>query len=133
MNRVYIRCVDGVTRTWRITPLTRLLLKMRAGWFTARGGRYHIDPTKYERFGYRRMFPTLYLVEKYDWRAFYHEGNPEPFALTAPEPSDVSAQVLESVTEAAFLRGLLPQPVPWIVIAIIVALVGVMALGAFAV
>ena len=130
MNRIYVRCLDGVLRTWKVTLLNRWALKMRGGWFTVRGGRYHIDPAKYERRAFRPMFPHFRLIEKYEWVSFYHEGHEEPFRLTEPSETKGNARNIQDVTEAAYARNLMPSPVPWVMVIIILAMfLGLGALG----
>jgi len=130
MNRIYVRCLDGVTRVWKVTLLTKWFLKMRGGWFTVRGARYHIDPEKYERHAYRPIFPTLRLVEKYRWASYYHEGHEEPFKLSAPMDVKGNARNIQAVTEAAYARNLMPSPVPWVMVIIILGMfIGLGALG----
>jgi len=42
--------------------------------------------------------------------------------------SPLDARAIENVTEAAFLRSLLPQPIPWVLILVIVAVVAVLGI-----
>src|SRR3989304_5292809 len=129
MKRVYMLCRDGIVRTWRRNPLVDLVWKVKAGWFTLRGGRYHIDPTKYVLKSYRSPI-TLLLLESTELALAYREGEPEPVTLFSEreESSPLDARAIENVTEAGFLRSLLPQPLPRVRLLLIVAFVAVLGI-----
>src|SRR3970282_276853 len=127
MKRVYMLCRDGIVRTWRRNPLVDLVWKVKAGWFTLRGGRCHIAPTKYVLKSYRSPI-TLLLLESTELALAYREGEPEPVTLFSEreESSPHAARARENVPKAACLRSLLPQPIPWVLILVIVAVVAVL-------